>query len=92
MNCGEKSLGRKRRRSRKWRKKTRVEGVDVELRFGKHDEEAREAFWKGMVATLEMVTDKVEQLPDLLQYCMVHHVNVGQRWGWWFISWLVSSF
>ena len=55
MNCGEKSLGRKRRRSRKWRKKTWVEGVDVELRFGKHDEEAREAFWKGMVSTLEMV-------------------------------------
>ena len=42
---GEKSLGQKRRRSKKWRKKAWMEDVDAELRVGTLDEAAREAFW-----------------------------------------------
>jgi len=42
---GETSLGQKRRRSKKWRKKAWMEDVDVELRVGTLDEAAREAFW-----------------------------------------------
>ena len=45
VGCGEMSLGQKRPRSKKWRKKAWMEDVDVELRVGTLDEAAREAFW-----------------------------------------------